>query len=162
MKLCPKCGTMNSDSKFFCVECNEELGDSLTENEESAITRKVNKKLKKSYNRLDTFHVSLFDKIMGIACIISSIILIVTYVLWSDGDWPLIFLILGLLFLGIGIVEAIFPAFAWRCQKFTLSFTMSNSSQAEPSEWYIIARKISEVVCLIVGVGVITILFIIK
>ena len=45
MKVCSKCGAINSDGKFFCVDCGEKLDDSLSENEQKRVEQKIDSNL---------------------------------------------------------------------------------------------------------------------
>lgn len=62
MKICCKCGAHNSDERFFCIDCNEKLGSSLSKAEEAKINEDINESLENMYNKRDPLHVSKFDK----------------------------------------------------------------------------------------------------
>ncbi len=53
MKICENCGAYNSDERFFCVDCSEKLGDSLSAAEEQRLDDRIDDSLEAMYNRQD-------------------------------------------------------------------------------------------------------------
>ena len=79
MKKCKKCGTVQSNDRNICIECDSILGKPMTKNEEEISDAALDEKLNDMTERTDDFYVPLRDKIMGVLCIlgiIESIILI--------------------------------------------------------------------------------------
>lgn len=109
MKICCKCGAHNSDERFFCIDCNEKLGSSLSKAEEAKINEDINESLENMYNKRDPLHVSKFDKAAGLAAIaglLCSIILFaVNIILKRSCD----LLWMALLCLSLSVIEAFFP-----------------------------------------------------
>lgn len=108
MKICDKCGALNSDNRFFCVDCSEKLGDPVSAREQQSIEQEINSGIETIYNRNDPLYVSLFDRVMGI---ISLIGIAVSLVLLAVGLFLKLdfgFLWLGILFFALSAVEAVF------------------------------------------------------
>ncbi len=66
MKKCEKCGTVQDDSRFFCIDCGERLGSSMTDEEEASYLEKESKKTEELYERGEPFYVSVADKVLGV------------------------------------------------------------------------------------------------
>ncbi len=154
MKLCDKCGAINSDDRFFCVDCNEKLGDKLSDAKEKEISEDVAQKLENGYNHSDPLYVSLFDKIIGFSCILGIVLLIVAFILCTIKEKRVSYIGCGFIFFVYGIIEAFFPSLTWELERMRLSFTVADTSGAEPSGFYITFRKISEIIAIIIGFGV--------
>ncbi len=140
MKICAKCGAVNSDNKFFCVDCSEKLGDAVSELEQNKIEREIDSNIDNLYNDNDPLHVTLFDKIIGIMSIFGLVLcfslLFANVFIKADLKylWISVFLFI------LSAIEALFPKFLWHLEKLRLSFTISNSDDAEPSTFYRFCR----------------------
>lgn len=150
MKICENCGAYNSDDRMFCVDCNEKLDSKISNAHQKEIDAKIKKTTEKLFNRGDPLYVSVFDKIMGIGCVIASLLLLIfAFILMLKNRGtsdPFIFLIFGVL----GAVEAFIPKMNWELEKLRLSLTVSNSDDLSPSSFYRFSRKLSETVCFII------------
>jgi hypothetical protein len=150
MKICQNCGAYNSDERMFCVDCNEKLSDTINPEQQKEALAKTDATIEKLYNKKDPLYVSLFDKIVGVACIIfSSLLLVLGFVLMLKDrgtSIPFYLIIFGV----VGALEAFLPQISWELEKLSLSFKVNNVDDLTPSSFYLIGRKIGATVCLII------------
>ena len=154
MKICENCGAYNSDSRVFCVDCNSSLGKKISPVQEKKIAEKLDKKMEKMYNSRDPLYVSLFDKIMGIsaiACILFcvALILLKQFITINSSAKDLFYTILIFAF---GAIEALIPKLSWELEKIRYSWFIISNDDPQPTELYMIGRRIS--VILFIGIGV--------
>lgn len=157
MKVCDKCGALNSDTRFFCVDCNEKLGDPVSDREQGALEQGLDTTLENLYNQNDPLHVSRFDKVMGWLSVIGTA---ASLTLWGIGlftkrDFDLLWI--AVLFFAVSAVEAFVPKLTWGLEKLRLSFYIANADDAEPGMFYKVCRKASLLICT--GVGVVGLIF---
>lgn len=150
MKICDKCGAYNSDDKMFCVDCSEKLGDAISQREETVIKNKLNNKLEKLSNKSDCFYVSLYDKILSAVSIAGIIFIIVLAFFGKFQEDATVFIISAVCFVSSAF-ESLFPKLAWQVEIFFLSFKTRDWENAEPSEYYILRRKILPTVTTALG-----------
>ena len=62
MKKCNRCGAIQDDRHYYCIDCNNRLGPSLSKEEEAIVNNQVKKSLEKLSNNADYFYVSKIDK----------------------------------------------------------------------------------------------------
>ena len=150
MKACDKCGALNSDNRFFCVDCHEKLGDAVSEQEQGNIEQNIDTALENLYNDNDPLYVSRFDKVMGFLSLVGAVASIVLLVvgLVTKRDFTLLWV--AVFFFALTAVEALVPKFMWSLEQLLLSFRISNSEDAEPSVFYKTSRKI----CIVIGAAV--------
>lgn len=150
MKICNNCGAYNSDERMFCVDCNERLLDEINTELQKELNAKSDAVIEKLLNKKDPLYVSLYDKIVGIACIIfSSLLLVLGFVLMFKDrgtSIPFYLIIFGV----VGALEAFLPQISWELEKLSLSFKVNNIDDLTPSSFYLIGRKIGATVCLII------------
>ncbi len=150
MKICENCGAYNSDERTFCIDCDEKLGDEISEREEKQVAEQISASTEKLYNRDNPLYVSIFDKIVGIGCIISFIALIVLAIFFMGTD-NLELVICGAVFGVLGAVDALIPSITWELEKIRLSFTVAEDDLS-PSGYYMFFRRLAELICLFVAV----------
>jgi len=75
MKVCINCGARQDDTMIFCNQCKESLGDPISEEEKELIEKQIQKKLEKSYKKLNYILLSKILLIIytGLPLIICSI-----------------------------------------------------------------------------------------
>lgn len=150
MKVCAKCGALNSDNRFFCVDCHEKLGDAVSEREQDGIEQSIDTALESLYNDNDPLYVSRFDKVMGILSLVgavaSLVLLVVGLVIKRDFG----FLWIAIVSFSLATVEALVPRFIWSLEQLRLSRIINGAEDAEPSAFYKTSRKI----CIVIGAGV--------
>ena len=151
MKICTKCGAYNSDERFFCVDCNEKLGDKLSAVDEQQMRDNVNETIEEMYNRKDPLFVSKLDKVLGTASLIGALCCLVLVVIGKIAQRSVDLLWVGLLFFLLAGIEALVPKVTWAVEKIRLSFFISDADNAEPSEFYTPCRKAAIIISAAVG-----------
>lgn len=149
MKKCEKCGVPQKDSNFRCIECGAILGDPLSCEEESAMKKKISDFIEDRATRTDPFYVSRLDKIavaLDMAGVIAAILSMI-FVNVVDGD-ALCFIIALIFTLG-GVYTA-FPKLGWFFEKMRVEMHYYVEN-LEPSELYLITRKVISVGTPILG-----------
>ena len=145
MKKCEKCGTPQKDSNFRCVECGAILGKPLSGAEEERMKEQISDYIADRAERTEDFYITRLDKIM-IALDVLGILASLWYLLLGpknrDGQGICLFLILIFLLAGINTA---FPKIAWTLEKWRVEMRY-HVENLEPSDWYLITRKIINVV----------------
>ena len=70
MKKCTKCGAVQNDSRYYCVDCGEKLGKPLSEAEAFVIEERLDDMLDDMSERAEDFYVSRRNKIMAIMAVV--------------------------------------------------------------------------------------------
>ena len=150
MKICQNCGAYNSDERMFCVDCNEKLSDTVNPEQQKEASAKIEATIEKLYNKKEPLYVSLYDKIVGVSCIVVSLLLLVFgFVLMfknRGSSLPFWCILLG----AIGALEALMPQISWELEKMSLSLRVNNVDDLTPSSFYLRGRKIGAIMCLVV------------
>ncbi len=152
MKICDKCGAYNSDSRQFCVDCGDKLGDPVSDRKRESAEQLINDNMEKLYNDNDPLHVTLFDKICGGAALTGAMVGTLVWIFGLLASKTPAFPLYALVFFILSAVEAFFPAITWGIEKFRLSFTVENIEEASPSLLYKWCRKAGILLCLGIGV----------
>ena len=152
MKICEKCGAQYSDDKVFCIDCDEKLGDALSASEEQNVRANLNQQIEEMYNKIDPLYVSPLDKIIGWGSLVGVAITLVAVVIRNFTGQPMEFLLYALILFLLSGIEALVPRFTWELEKIRLSFTISGAGEAEPSDYYIISRKITIISTAVLGI----------
>ena len=151
MKICDKCGAFNSDDRMFCVDCNETLGEKISNAQEQKVRASISEQISELYNKKDPLYVSRFDKIMGIVALVgmtaSLVLMIISIFTQIDIKIPLC----ALIFFLISVVEALIPKIMWELEKLRLSFTITGTDGLEPSDFYLKGRKIGIMSGIVLG-----------
>jgi hypothetical protein len=143
IKVCYKCGAQQTDSRFFCVDCNTKLGGAVSKEEAEHHEKKTKAMLEKLYNKSDPLYVSLLDKIIGFASIAGLLTAIVFSVIYR-ANLPVVgveMLAVYILFLCTA-VNALLPGILWSLEKIRISRYYRNADDIEPSGFYKIGRKL--------------------
>ena len=157
MKICDNCGAYNSDGRGFCADCGEKLGDKISEKAEKELDRKINEVSEKMYNKTDPLYVSVFDRTVGTVSLVCLLLLFIICAAALFRQQSVLFTVYGFICLILSAVEAFFPKVNWEIEKFRLSFRISNPDDAEPSDFYRIMRKLSEIILCAVGIAVLAV-----
>ena len=152
MKICEKCGAVNSDSRTSCVDCGERLGAALTPIEEVKIEQSLDNKLEKLYNNDDPLYVSRFDKIVGGISLVGLAAGIILLIISAVTRRETALLWLGAIFFILSAVEAFIPQFNWAIEKMRLSFIIGNPYDATPSAFYKFSRKAAILIAAVTGI----------
>jgi len=77
MKKCHNCGAVQGDDRTTCIDCDSALGRPISKAEEKRIDESIDDKLDSMAERTEDFYVPIYDKIMGVLCIIGIIAAII-------------------------------------------------------------------------------------
>ena len=157
MKLCEKCGAVNSDDKFFCVDCSEKLNEPVSDAERKHLEAELNGTLEELYVKTDPLAVTLFDKVAGSVCISGIAVLTVMFFIAVFRKCELGFYLYGFLLFALGVADAFFPRISWELEKLRLSFTISDAENATPSDLYMLFRRLGIALCAGLGAVVIVV-----
>ncbi|MDR0964240.1 MAG: hypothetical protein LBM60_06465 [Clostridium sp.] len=150
MKKCHKCGAIQSDDRFYCVDCNERLKDRIPDDEAKLIEKELEDRIENLKNGAEPLHVSSADKIVGFASLIGINVIIVFLIIFRSnlGKVPeSVFSIYSIFLFVLCSVTALVPKIGWALDKFRLHFIVNNADDAQPSDFYRAARKISIYFC---------------
>lgn len=152
MKICEKCGAVNNNERFFCADCGEKLHEPVSKAHEAEINKRISDTGDKLMTESDPLAVTVFDKITGIAslCGLSASVVLLFLGSYLNRFNPELILYSMLLF-AIVIIDSFFPKMLWFFEKIRLSFTISDSENAEPSDTYLFFRKAGNCLFCIVG-----------
>ncbi len=78
MKKCKECGAIQSNGRV-CRDCGARLGKPMSPAEEAEANKALGQKISDLVERSDDFYVPIYDKIMGILCIVGIIVAIVLF-----------------------------------------------------------------------------------
>jgi len=157
MKVCNNCGAYNGDERFFCVDCDEKLGDPLSSAEEQRLDDRIGDSVEAMYNRRDPLYVSRLDKVLGVISLAGVAVSLVALLMGAITGRRLSFLWIGVLFFLIAGVDALFPQIGWFFEKIRLSFHIQGADDAEPSDFYRICRRVGMFLGTAVGIAVLTV-----
>ena len=152
MKICRKCGAHNSDERNFCVDCAEALPAPASKQEEEKEKSKINKKLNALDNEADGFKVRVFDKIVGIiACVVilAEIILVLCGIYNVKVEGVTEAVMYTVTYLVLAAVFSFFPKVTWFLFKLPFIFFIRDWHSLQPTEFYIVLRKIIPAVVLV-------------
>ena len=145
MKKCEKCGTPQKNSHFRCIECGAILGKPLSRADEERMEEQISDYIADRAERTETFYITRLDKIMialDILVFLASALYLIFGPRNADGQGICLFLILIFLLAGI---DTAFPKIAWTLEKWRVEMRY-HVENLEPSDWYLITRKIINVV----------------
>lgn len=159
MKICTKCGAYNSDERFFCIDCSEKLGDKLSAIDEQQAHDSVNEKIEEMNNKKDPLYVSKFDKVMGLVSLIGVLCSVILVLIGMIAERNFDYLWVGIVFFLLASVESFIPKATWAVEKIRLSFFVRDADDAEPSGFYIVCRKASIVISVLVSIVILMVTF---
>ncbi len=151
MKFCKKCGAINSDDRFFCVDCNEKLGDQLSSADEEKARKGIRGKMEKMYNRRDPLYVGVVEKIMGIISLAGILCYLLLIPIGKITQREFNSIGVGIFVLLIAAVEALFPKFGWALQKLSWRLHARNVDDLEPTSFYMFMSKSLLVLLMAIG-----------
>ncbi len=152
MKICEQCGAYNSDSRSFCADCGEKLGQKLSGREEKAVRNAINDTAEKLYNKSDSSHISILDKTVGVISLTGFGLLAAVCLISAVRRQYTASLAWGFLFFLLSAVGAFFPSILWSLEKFRLSFLIADSESAEPSGLYFFIKKTANLIFCAIGI----------
>lgn len=134
------------------IDCGQKLSDSISKNKLEAIEKETENKIDKMYNKADPLYISIFDKVVGFVSVIGLLIILIFMIIYRHSLDNVPESIYSILFFIICALNALVPRILWALKKFSLGFTINNADDAEPSNFYLIMRKIIIYGCFIMGV----------
>ena len=163
MKRCDKCGALNADDRFFCVDCDTKLGDPLNDAQQAAAEKQLDANLEKQYHRKDALHVSLFDKLVAVLCGVCGIAFVASLTLLAvkgalPEEWGAMTL-LCLFVLALAVIDCLFPQFFWTLTRFRTGFLAHGTEGLTPSALYFYGRRIGNVLLLVIGCRIVMLLW---
>lgn len=142
MKKCDHCKILHSDNRMFCTECSNKLGPKLSEEEEEKILKSNDEYIDNSISPIDPLHVSVSDKIVGSLSLLGCVASIVYQIIfWRNYDMPPFLLVFTFCY-GLNALTAFFPQFFWELSKRKMSYSADNALDANPTNYYIISRRV--------------------
>jgi len=153
MKLCDKCGAHNSDTRVFCVDCGETLGEKLSDAHERQLQESLNENIEKMYNKTDPLHVSVLDKTVGVTALIGGAASLIGALFNpfsapnGEGFWW------ALVFFAITALDAFVPQLTWELEKMRLGWYVNGADDLRPGDFYRIGRRVGIVVALLIGIA---------
>ncbi len=151
MKICDNCGAYNGDDRFFCVDCDEKLGDPLSSAEEQRLDEHIGHSVEAMYNRQDPLYVSKLDKILGAGALVGALGCLTLLIIGPPTPDHALLLWLGMVAFLVAVLEALFPKVVWALEKIRLSFIINGAEDAEPSGYSVKGRKISVIFLTAIG-----------
>lgn len=152
MKVCEKCGAINNNERFFCTDCGEKLPAPVSKAYEAEINGRISDTGDKLMRESDPLVVTTFDRITGFVSVgglLLSVVLLLVCARLQRFNPELI--LYSMLFFIVGIISSFLPRTLWFIEKIHLSFTISGSENAEPSDWYLFWRKAGNLLLCVFG-----------
>ena len=156
MKKCIKCGAIQKNERFTCIDCGERLGEPLSEEEEAKADRDITKKINRLSNRADylTLNITKLDIVIAVMLIVLSIMLLLIKIIFSEHITEDIHVIGNILIVVMILetVDLLLPDISWGLYKLRFIFTVANSDDMEPSELFCIFRRVRIYGICIIGI----------
>ena len=152
MKVCEKCGAINNNERFFCSDCGEKLPAPVSKAYEAEINGRISDTGDKLMRESDPLAVTTFDRITGFVSVgglLLAVVLLLVGARLQRFNPELI--LYSMLFFIVGIISSFLPRLLWFFEKIRLSFTISSSENAEPSDWYLFWRKAGNLLLCVFG-----------
>ena len=151
MKVCEKCGAINNE-RFFCADCVKKLPAPVSKAYEAEINGRISDTGDKLMRESDPLAVTTFDRITGFVSVgglLLAVVLLFVGARLQRFNPELI--LYSMLFFIVGIISSFLPRLLWFFEKIRLSFTISGSENAEPSDWYLFWRKAGNLLLCVFG-----------
>lgn len=152
MKVCEKCGAINNNERFFCADCGEKLPSPVSKAYEAEINGRISDTGDKLMRESDPLAVTTFDRITGFVSVgglLLSVVLLLVCARLQRFNPELI--LYSMPFFVVEIISSFLPRILWFFEKVRLSFTISGSESAEPSDWYLFWRKAGNLLLCVFG-----------
>jgi hypothetical protein len=144
MKKCKRCGALQDDHHYTCIDCGETLGSSLSKEEEYEEDKKVKEKITKLSNRTDYFYVTKLDKVVAALLFLSFfiylVLAIINYKVMIKDVLFILYIVhmIWMLFTGL---DLLYPWISWEFYKLKLSFSIANTDDIIPTEMSLLFRR---------------------
>ena len=151
MKVCEKCGAINNNGRFFCADCGEKLPAPASKAYETEINGRISDAGDKLMRESDPLSVTTFDRITGFVSVGGLLLAVVLLVCARLQRFNPELILYSMPFFVVGIISSFLPRMLWFIEKIRLSFTISDSENAEPSDWYLFWRKAGNLLLCVFG-----------
>lgn len=137
MKVCTHCGTVQSDDRTVCIECQAVLTEKMPEDMEKKYLKKQRKTLKRLSDKSEDLHVTPLDAAIGIASLLMSLAAIIMSATGYSENALLIFVAVA----GIPTAAAaLLPKLLFSIEKIFLSLKL-DEKDLTPSGYYLTMRR---------------------
>ncbi len=151
MKICPKCGLSQNDSRQTCVDCGAVLGSPVDEETAYQTEKARREAIAELEERSDVFSLGrarlplLVFSAAGLVCAA----LALYFRRPEDPRWPLVALFLFL----PALVNTLFPTLMWKLELFRLSVRYGNADMLTPGWGFSVGKWLISLVFPIIGAG---------
>lgn len=146
MKICEKCGAINTNERFFCADCGEKLPAPVSKAYETEINGRISNTGDRLMRESDPLSVTTFDRITGFVSV-GGLLLVGARLQRFNPE----LILYSMPFFVVEIISSFLPRMLWFFEKIRLSFTISGSENAEPSDWYLFWRKAGNLLLCVFG-----------
>ncbi|NLK99992.1 MAG: hypothetical protein GX271_04940 [Clostridiales bacterium] len=162
MKKCGKCGAIQNNKRFYCIDCNERLGPPLTDEEEKKETAVIRENINTLSNKVDYFYVSKLDRITIILLLIFSTLHLLLMIIRSEYYRENHLFGLGIILIILAVSTSVslrYPELTWELHKLRYIFVFDNINDLEPSRQMLWSRRFfSKLILAIVVIAFVAIL----
>lgn len=145
MKLCEKCGACNSDDRFFCVDCNEKLGEKASAAFEKQLENNIDNAIDRLYDKNDPLSVNLLDRITGFWSVAG-----LAAAVFAGFKAGFLYFVWVAVWFALGLADSFFPSLAFELYKLRLGFSVANADDVTPSDLYRVMRRVGNVLCCVI------------
>lgn len=148
MKFCQSCGTPQKDENRTCIECGAILGESISKGEAMARQREMDEAMKRAAAASvdDPLALTTLDRVMAGVDLAGLVASVLAILLLHANEFAYI----GLLLFAVAFVDTAFPRINWFFEELRIQMRSSVTS-AEPSDLYLISRKILIIALPVLG-----------
>lgn len=145
MKLCPKCGAPQKNSRSTCIDCGTRLGKPLTQEElaQYQLDHNLGRMIDDMAERTDDFYVSRWAWVLvalNAVCFVAALCVLVFGRTWANAKLVLLPLICA----PAGAAFLAFPRLFWRLQQLRISLVYDIDGLS-PSFYWIVMQKVAGV-----------------
>lgn len=142
MKICKNCGAIQSDERFYCIECEDKLGAILSEKEKEKIEREIEKTGRRYLDKTSVIQVTVLQKLTGVLSLAGTLLIIILILIYKDNIGNILESLIALALFIFCSLEALLPKLVWNLGKLRYSFFTKSFQDTEPSDLYLSLRKV--------------------
>lgn len=148
MKFCQSCGTPQKDENRTCIECGALLGEPISKAEAMARQREMDESLKRAAAASvdDPLALTTLDRVIAGLDLAGIVLSVLALLLLHANE----FAFWGLALFAAAFVDTAFPRINWFFEELRIQMR-SDVTSAEPSDWYLISRKILIIALPVLG-----------
>jgi len=150
MRICKVCGREQSDNSKLCTHCGENLDKQFPELELENLRESKGIIQPKSHQESGALTISRADIIAGSLSFVGLLATIFCNLFLKNDINGIALLLVALLFI-YNMAMTLIPGLAWELEKLRVVFSVSNSQDMEPSDFYLTMRKIGPWLLLVIG-----------